>query len=52
MTNKDLDYGKIDKDPSRVIFADIMSIDKARLGRKIGALSNRLDLLIKKHLDL
>lgn len=56
MTNKDLDYGKIDKDPSRIIFADIMSIDKARLGRKIGALSkekmNRLDLLIKKHLDL
>ena len=56
LTNKDLDYGKIDKDPSRIIFADIMSIDKARLGRKIGALSkekmNRLDLLIKKHLDL
>ena len=56
LTNNDLDYGKIDKDPSRIIFADIMSIDKARLGRKIGALSKekikRLDSLIKKHLDL
>lgn len=56
LTNDDLSYGKIDKDPSRIIFADIMSIDKARLGRKIGKLSNtkieRLNLLLKKHLEL
>ena len=56
LTNNDLASGKIDKDPSRIIFADIMSIDKARLGRKIGTLSkdklSRLDILIRKHLDL
>ena len=44
------------KDPSRIIYADIMSIDKARLGRKIGKLSllkmNQLDTLLKKHLSL
>ena len=56
LTNSDLSYGKIDKDPSRIIYADIMSIDKARLGRKIGSLSDdklkRLDILLKKHLSL
>ncbi len=56
LTNNDLCLGKIDKDPSRIIFSDIMSIDKARLGRKIGKLSNekmeRLNLLLKKHLNL
>lgn len=56
LTNQDLDFGTIDKDPSRIIFADIMSIDKARLGRKIGKLSNekleRLNILLKKHLNL
>lgn len=56
LTNNDLEFGKIDKDPSRIIYADIMSIDKARLGRKIGKLSllkmNQLDTLLKKHLSL
>ena len=56
LTNNDLCFGKIDKDPSRIIFADIMSIDKARLGRKIGKLSDkkmeRLNILLKKHLSL
>lgn len=56
LTNSDLSSGKIDKDPSRIIYADIISIDKARLGRKIGTLSQdkmkRLDVLLKKHLSL
>jgi mRNA-degrading endonuclease toxin of MazEF toxin-antitoxin module len=56
LTNSDLSYGKIDKDPSRIIYADIISVDKARLGRKIGELSQekmeRLDILLKKHLSL
>lgn len=56
LTDEDLDFGTIDKDPSRIIFSDIMTIDKARLGRKIGALSSekmkRLDLMLKKHLAL
>lgn len=56
LTNEDLESGKIDKDPSRIIYADIMSIDKARLGRKIGKLSEakmkHLDNLLRKHLSL
>ena len=56
LTNEDLETGKIDKDPSRIIYADIMSLDKARLGRKIGKLSEskmkQLDILLKKHLSL
>lgn len=56
LTNSDLASGQIDKDPSRIIFADIMSIDKARLGRRIGKLSDeklkRLNVLLKKHLEL
>ena len=56
LSNTDLAYGKLDKDPSRIIFSDIMSIDKARLGRRIGMLNNtkidRLNHLIRKHLSL
>ena len=56
LTNEDLATGKIDKDPSRIIYSDIMSIDKARLGRKIGSLSEdklkRLNYLLKKLLSL
>lgn len=56
LTNNDLFSGKLDKDPSRIIFSDILTIDKARLGRKIGSLKddkiNRLNFLIKKHLSL
>ncbi len=56
LTNEDLYSGKLDKDPSRIIFADIMTIDKSRLGRKIGMLKDekiqKLNKLIKKHLSL
>ena len=40
LTNKDLYSRKLDKDPSRIIFADIMTIDKSKLGRKIGILKD------------
>ena len=56
LTNEDLYSGKLDKDPPRIIFADIMTIDKSRLGRKIGMLKDekiqKLNKLIKKHLSL
>ena len=40
LTNENLYSGKLNKDPSRIIFADIMTIDKSRLGRKIGILKD------------
>lgn len=56
LTNNDLETGHIDKDPSRIIFSDIMTIDKARLGRKIGSLKQekieKINLVLKKHLSL
>lgn len=56
LTNNDLETGHIDKDPSRIIFSDIMTIDKARLGRKIGSLKQekieKINIVLKKHLSL
>lgn len=56
LTNNDLEVGRIDKDPSRIIFSDIMTIDKARLERKIGKLNSlkieKVNLAIRKHLSL
>lgn len=56
LSNEDLVSGKIDKDPSRIIFSDILTLDKARLGRKIGMLNEekieRLNILLRKHLSL
>lgn len=56
LTNTDLLAGHIDKDPSRIIFSDIMTIDKARLDRKIGMLTQekleKINLAITKHLSL
>ena len=53
---KDLIDGKLDKEPSRIIVTDITTIDKARLGRRIGCLTPEclaaVDKLLKKHLDL
>ncbi|MGG3691225.1 type II toxin-antitoxin system PemK/MazF family toxin [Heyndrickxia ginsengihumi] len=40
LTNADLENGKLDKDPSKIIGADIMTLDKARLDRKIGKLKD------------
>ena len=56
LTNNDLAFGHIDKDPSRIIFSDIMTIDKSRLERKIGMLNKekieKINLAIKRHLSL
>ena len=56
LTNEDLADGSLDKDPSRIIVTDITTIDKARLGRKIGTLSPdclaAVEKLLKKHLEL
>jgi len=40
LSNTDLDWGHLDKDPSRIIFTDILTIDKARLGLRIGKAKN------------
>lgn len=54
--SNDLVEGSLDKNPSRVITSDILTIDKARLGRFIGKLSEEKMSLIseklKKQLDL
>lgn len=56
LCNSDLIEGHLDKDPSRIITTDILTIDKCRLGKKIGKVSPRkLDEIkkyIKKQLDL
>ncbi|OZS78957.1 hypothetical protein CF394_03445 [Tetzosporium hominis] len=39
LTNEDLEFGTITKDPSRIIGGDIMTIDKARIDRKVAKLS-------------
>lgn len=56
LSNSDLERGKLDKDPSRIIFTDIYTIDKARLDRYIGTLSpsklTDLNTCIKKHLEI
>lgn len=56
LSSKDLVDGKLDKDPSRIIVTDITTIDKARLGRKIGCLTSEclasVDKLLKRHLEL
>ncbi|WP_053071981.1 type II toxin-antitoxin system PemK/MazF family toxin [Ornithinibacillus contaminans] len=40
LTNDDMASGALDKDPSKIIAADIMTIDKARLDIRIGTLKN------------
>lgn len=56
LTNADLADGSLDKDPSRIIITDITTIDKARLGRKIGTLSPdclaAVEKLLRRHLAL
>lgn len=56
LTSSDLSEGLLSKDPSRIIVTDITTIDKARLGRKIGCLTlerlAEIDKLLKKHLEL
>lgn len=56
LTNADLEEGVLDKNPSRIIFTDIMTLDKARLDRKIGKLKpekiEEVNRYLIAHLDL
>ena len=56
ISSTDLSSGSLNKTPSRIIITDITTIDKARLGRKIGRLSpeclSEVDKLLRKQLDL
>ena len=36
LSNADLSHGHLDKDPSRIILSEILTIDKTRLTQKIG----------------
>lgn len=56
LSSSDLADGRLDKEPSRIIITDITTIDKARLGRRIGCLTSEclasVDKLLKRHLEL
>ena len=56
LTSADIKEGRLDKDPSRIIITDITTIDKARLGRKIGQLTPEclinVEKLLRNHLEL
>ena len=56
LTNADLEDGMLDKDPSRIIFTDVMTLDKARLDRRIGKLNptkiEEVNRYLIAHLDL
>jgi mRNA-degrading endonuclease toxin of MazEF toxin-antitoxin module len=49
LTNNDLEYGHLDKNPSRVIIPEILTIDKARLEHRIGKIKKeKIDQISKK----
>ena len=50
LTNKDLENGHLRKDPSRVIIPEVITIDKSRLGRKIGLVKPEKMVAISKKL--
>ena len=56
LTNADLESGQLDKNPSRIIFTDVMTLDKARLHRKVGKLNpikiEEVNKYLVAHLDL
>lgn len=56
INNDDLQYGHLDKNPSRIILTDILTYDKARIGQKIGKVKqekmNYINSAIKKQLEL
>ena len=56
LTNADLESGQLDKNPSRIIFTDVMTLDKARLNRKVGKLNpikiEEVNKYLVAHLDL
>lgn len=56
LDNTDLISGHLEKNPSRIIFTDILTFDKARLKNKIGIIKPEkmrvIDTKIKKQLSL
>lgn len=56
LSNSDLESGHLDKDPSRIIFTDIMTIDKARLDIKIGMIKHEkmkeINLKLRRQLHI
>lgn len=50
LTNSELEEGNLDKIPSRAITSDILTLDKARLGRKIGKINDETMCIISKNL--
>lgn len=56
LTNADLVEGHIDKDPSRIITTDILTLDKCRLGKKIGKVTPEklveIRRYVRKQLDI
>lgn len=56
LTNADLKEGKLDKDPSRIIFTDVLTLDKSRLDGKIGTLKpekiEEVNNYLLMHLDI
>lgn len=56
LTNNDLVEGSLDKDPSKIIGGDIMTIDKARIDLRIGKLKpeklNELMEMVKSQLGV
>lgn len=57
LKNTDLEEGRLDKNPSRVIITDILTFDKSRLKGRIGKIkpeymSKVIDPAIKRQLEL
>lgn len=56
LSNNDMDTGHLDKDPSRIIIADITTIDKARLAQRIGKVKQEclcnVEKLLRQQLSL
>lgn len=56
LTNNDMEEGQLNKDPSKIIAADIMTIDKARLANKIGKVKpeklNEITEMVRKQLGI
>lgn len=57
LKNTDLEEGRLDKNPSRVIITDILTFDKSRLKERIGKIkpeymSKVIDPAIKRQLEL
>lgn len=50
LSNDHLENGTLHKNPSRIIITDIMTLDKARLDRKIGKIKPEYMLIISKML--